>query len=538
MYLQLPRRLKGATPILSFLCLLLPPHCFGQVATKASEKTENTAAHSPSREKLSPFDELELFAFLAAGPSESYAKQVIEARGATFTPDATFMASFANPSLPEILRSVSARSPRAISPHRDAAYELLRRAWVAQQHRFFAAASETYQRALDLAPNSATLHLAYAFNLLFLQNYPAAETQSRNSLKLWPENAEAHASLALSLTAQKQFAEAESESRESLRIFPENHSAMLALGISLAHEEKFKEAIPILQKLIAAVPKMPEPRKALGISQVKTGEIDEGTSQLRVYLQNAPLDAEAHYYLGVALRSKGYSEEAALQFAEALRLEPNNLQYEAAAHPFATRSATDEAVPGPKPEDGSISKNIYTNKFFGFVYEFPKGWIRLSSDAARATLEAGGKFILGGDDPTQVDVSTAAARKGHPLLYVVEGGIGKQSIPVKTVMVTALDIGTTPRLTPGSFLKSVSEQFQHTGALVINEAPAEIALGGRSFWKATFAVQTTIGSIYTTEFVTADKGYLLIFVIGGQGPENLHEAEKSLESIRFSGTPN
>jgi tetratricopeptide (TPR) repeat protein len=131
----------------------------------------------------------------------------------------------------------------------------------AQQHRFFTAAGETYQRALDLAPNSATLHLAYALNLLFLQNYPAAETQSRNSLKLWPENAEAHASLALSLTAQKQFADAESDSRESLRIFPENHSAMLALGISLAHEEKFKEAIPILQKLIAAVRKMPNPGK-------------------------------------------------------------------------------------------------------------------------------------------------------------------------------------------------------------------------------------------------------------------------------------
>ena len=539
MFLQLPRRLNVATPVLSFLCLCLPPHCFGQVAIKASEITQNTAAHSSVRDELSPFDELELFGFLAAGPSESYAKQIIEARGATFTPDATFMASFANPSLQEMLRSIRARSPRAISPDRDAAYELLRRAWVAQQHRFFAAASETYQRALDLAPNSAALHLAYALNLLFLRDYSAAETQSRNSLKLWPENAEAHASLALSLTAQKQFAEAESESRESLRIFPDNHSAMLALGISLTHEEKFKEAIPILQKLIAASPKMPEPRKALGISQVKTGEIDEGTNQLRFYLQNAPQDAEAHYYLGVALRSKGHSEEAALQFAEALRLQPNNLEYEAAAHPFVTRSTTDEALPGPKPEDGSISENIYTNKFFGFMYEFPNGWIRLSSDAARAALEAGGRFISGGDDPTQVDARAVAERKGHPLLYVVEDGIGKQSIPVKTVMVTALDIGTAPELAPGSFLKSVSERFKHTGApLVINEAPAEIALGGRSFWKATFAVQTTMGSIYTTEFVTADKGYFLIFVISSQGPENLHEVEKSLESVRFFGTPN
>jgi len=209
----------------------------------------------------------------------------------------------------------------------------------------------------NLAPDSATLHLAYAASFLLSQNYSAAEAQARQSLKLWPENADAHGSLALSLTAQKRFAEAESESREALRIFPDHHPAMFTLGLSLTHEQKYREAIPVLQNAIAALSRIPVLRKLLGISLFEAGEIDEGASQLGLYVKNAPEDAEGHYYLGVAFRSKGRSEEARLQFAEAFRLQPNNAQYEAAAHPDASRNATD-AVSGPKPEDSSISDNL------------------------------------------------------------------------------------------------------------------------------------------------------------------------------------
>jgi tetratricopeptide (TPR) repeat protein len=537
MLIRLPRCVRVATTVLLILSPAVPLDCLGQAAQKAPENTETTAAHPSVRERLPPFDKLELFGFFAAGPYDSYASQVIQARGTDFTPDAMFIASFSNPVFQEILKNIRPRAARTTSPDRDRAYELLRRAWAAQQNRQFAAASENYRQALQLAPNSPSLHLAYAVDLLFLRNYPAGETQARESLKLWPENAEARASLALSLTAQKQFAEAESESRESLRIFPENHSAMLTLGLTLTHQEKYKEAIPVLQKLIVALPKMPEPRKDLGVSLIKTGEIDEGTSQLRFYVKNMPQDAEAHYYLGVALRSKGSSEEARLQFAEALRLQPDNLQYEVAAHPYATRSATD-MTPGPNFGDGSISESVYTNTFFNFTYEFPKGWVSLSSDAARAEIEAGGAFISTGD-PTEVDIRKVADRMGHPLLYVVKGGAGNQPISIKSVMVLAVHMGAAPGLTPESFLKSLSKKFKQTRVpMVVNEVPEEITIRGRSFWKATFAAQTAMGSRYTSEFVTADKGYLLMFVVGGQDPTSLREIEKSLESIHFLGTSN
>jgi tetratricopeptide (TPR) repeat protein len=299
MLMRLPYRVLIATTLLSILSPVVTQNCLAQAPPKQPATAPSTIREEP------PFDKLELFGFFAAGPYSAYASQVIHARGTNFTPDATFIASFAVPAFQEILRNIRPRAVGTISPDRDAAYELLRRAWDAKQNRQFAAASERYQQALQVAPDSATLHLAYAASLLLSQNYSAAEAQARQSLKLWPENADAHGSLALSLTAQKRFTEAESESREALRIFPDHHPAMFTLGLSLTHEQKYREAIPVLQNAIAALPRIPVLRKLLGISLFEAGEIDEGTSQLGLYVKNAPEDAEGHYYFGVAFRSKG-----------------------------------------------------------------------------------------------------------------------------------------------------------------------------------------------------------------------------------------
>jgi Flp pilus assembly protein TadD len=88
----------------------------------------------------------------------------------------------------------------------------------------------------------------------------------------------------------------------------------------------------VLQNLVVALPKMPEAKKFLGISLFETGEVDGGFSHLSLYVRSVPQDAEGHYYLGAALRMTGRLEEARSQFAEAPLLEPNNPQYQEAAH--------------------------------------------------------------------------------------------------------------------------------------------------------------------------------------------------------------
>lgn len=327
---MLPRLLlPGIATVLLFSMLSCSglQDCFAQTSSQA----QNAAGSSRAQINQPPFDQLELFAFCAGGPMDSYVVQVVQERGTSFTPDSTFIASFPNWSFQSVLKSIKPRTSETPPRNREQASQLLRQAWGAQRKGEYATADESYQKAVQLAPESATLHSAYAGNLLFSKNFAQAEAEARQSLQLWPDNADAHAMLALSLTAQKRFVDAEAESREALRIFPQQHSAMLALAVSLTHLHKFDEAIPLLQKIKWLLPNLPELRKLTGISLIETGEVDAGIDQLNSYVKAVPGDAEGHYYLGMGLRMKGSSAEAHAQFAEAFRLQPNNPQYEAAA---------------------------------------------------------------------------------------------------------------------------------------------------------------------------------------------------------------
>lgn len=279
-----------------------------------------------------PFDKLELFGLFAAGPIAPYANQLIQRRGTDFTPDATFLSFFPTPAFQDILRSIKPRVAKKPSPNRDAAYEHLIRALNATQHHVFDSANESYQRALQLAPNSATLHLAYAAGLLLAQNNPQAEAEARLSMRLWPQNAEAHAMVSLALGQQGRFAEAAKEAQEALRIFPQHRSAKFQLAISLAQDKQYNEAIPALHSAIEVLPTVAVLQKFLGISLLQTGKTDDAVDQLTQYVRGSPGDAGGHYHLGLGLRAKGRSSEARSQFEEALRLQPNNPQFDAAAH--------------------------------------------------------------------------------------------------------------------------------------------------------------------------------------------------------------
>jgi Flp pilus assembly protein TadD len=513
--------------LLSILTVLGLQNCLGQNLGTPLD----LAAQSTTQVKESPFDKLELFAFFAAGPTNGYAIHVIHQRGTNFTPDATFISSFPIPDKQTILRTVKPHVSHSPSPDRDQAYELLRKAYEAQRNRQFSSASDGYQQALQLAANSATLHLAYAANLLLSHNYASADEQAHQSLRLWPEDAEAHALLALSMTLQRRFPEAELESREALRIFPQHISAQFTLAHSLTNERKYKEALPVIREAMAAWPNMTALTKFLGIALVETGETATGIERLSSYVKLAPDDAEGHYYLGVALRLRGSSEEAHGQFLEAVRLQPNNPQFEAAAHPDK-RISTTNATPGPKPEDGTVSGNSYTNEFFGFTYQFPMGWAVLSAEAARAMLEIGGNIISTGD-PTEEDLKKAVRGESHQLLYVMESRAGSQPISLKTVMVSALEMQPAP-ISAESYIKSVGQRFSQTGGpLEVSGSPEERSIGGRTFWKRNFLVHTATGKGYAAQWVTTDKGYLLMFSLTAPDPKTLEDLEKSLDTIHF-----
>jgi hypothetical protein len=325
--------------------------------------------------------------------------------------------------------------------------------------------------------------------------------------------------------------EAAAEAREALRIFPRHSSAKIQLGIALARNRRYEEAIPALRDALAAAPTMPPVQRFLGISLLETGKVPEALGLLNSYVAADPSDAEGHYFLGVALRAQKRSDEAHNQFLEALRLSPGNPQFAVAANPNAVQEAPD-ASSGPKPDEGSITENIYKNEFFGFTYEFPKGWMPLSKDAAKGVLEMGSNLTSTGD-PIEQDAKQVALKKSYTLLFVMAGKTQNQMPGMNSVQIRAMDARNVPSLTVDAVLQGVAEGVQKSGAGQVTGPVESMQLGGRTFRKVTLTLKNGGATTYGEELLTIDKGFVVFIMLNSPDQDTLTKIEQSLRSIRF-----
>jgi TonB family protein len=489
-----------------------------------------------------PFDRLELLAFLAGQNRTLYEAQPICQRGIDFTPDSAFLASLrlyeAPSNLVEALTTFKPEAVKQPSPDRVNAYGLLDAALTDKRNKQPASANENFVRALQLAPDSATLHLAYARNLLLLKNYSEAEVQARQSLKLWPEDAEAHVTLAMALSLQKRDSEATLEAREALRIFPSHKLALAELGISLARSGQFKDAIPVLEEAIPLAPELPMIHKLLGLSLVHAGDSDAAIEELNLFLKTSPNDAQAHYFLGVALREMGKRDEAVAEFREAKRIEPSNPLYLAVVDPAdSNETAKAPSKPaGPQPDDGFFSDNIYTNTFFGFSYEFPKDWIVLKARAGEAAARLGSSMLANGD-PTMPDIVEAAARNSFQLLFVVKQKTKDISTNVSTIHILAFDqkLLESNLKSAEDFLTSMTAVSMHRGfPISVVSPPEQSVIDGRTFSSVKLNSTANGAVAHTVEVVTLEKGYVLLFVLTSSDASKLDELVHTMQPLRFT----
>jgi TonB family protein len=489
-----------------------------------------------------PFDRLELLVFLADQGHARYETQAICQRGIDFTPDSSFLAALGlNGASPEVVAVVTSCKPRTVgqpSPERVSAYGLLDVALADARHRKLESAGQEFERALQLAPDSATLHLSYARSLLLAKKYSEAETQLRLSLQLWPEDADAHTSLAMALMGLKRDTEAVPEAREALRIYPNEKTALVTLGLTLARSGQYKEAIPILQQTIRVTPELPLIHKHLGVSLLHTGNSDAAIEELSLFLKTSPNDAEAHYFLGVALREKGKPDEALVQFREAARIEPSNPLYSVVVDPADSEETTKAALKpaGPRPDDCFFSDNVYTNIFFGFSYEFPKGWMVLKAEAGRAAARLAGTILANGD-PTVPDMAEVGARNSYQLLFVTKQTTKDLSPHVSLIQISAMNSQSI-----GSDLKSGEDLLKLGTAFLVRSGlsitvvspAAQFDVAGRTFWREKQDLTVNGVLRHTGVAVTVDKDYILSFVFSSPDVAKLDELVHTMQSLRFT----
>ncbi len=374
--------------------------------------------------------------------------------------------------------------------------------------------------------------------LLLTKNYAEAEAEARASMGLWPDDAEAHSILATALGSQGRDSEAVPEAREALRLFPRHKAAHIQLAFSLTRSRQYKEAIPVLREIIPRSPEMPLLQKHLATCLLHTGEIEGAISELGLFLKTSPGDAEGHYSLGVALRQKGHTAEAQAHFREAARLEPNNPVYETVAHgDVRGESSTDAAA--ARPDEGSISGNVYTNRFFGFVFEFPKDWTVVRTDTARAVAKLGGTLLANGD-PVLQDVTQAGDRTSYPLLSLIEGMAGTRGMSTRTIQIIATDMRSQPDLKSGEeFLKFSATMYRELGLpLEVVGVPRGLEFGGKKFSKAELAIHMNNDVQHGAQIVAIEKGYVLQFLLVSPDSQGLEEILKTMDTLRFREAAN
>lgn len=493
----------------------------------------------PTATSQPPFDRLELLASASASMYSPYLVEKIRARGVDFTPDPTFLQAVTIPDKsPELIKAIKNSKPRVgapESPERHQAYLILLEL---VGHQLRPGEKEKFEAAVAFVPKSPALHLAYAEALLLIPDYPAAEVQERFSLELWPGDAEAHIGLAAALSGQGRDHEAIPEAREALRIYQRHKAGLMFLGMALTRDRQYKEAVPVLRESIARTPEMPVLHKHLGLSLFNTGDIEGAISEYVVYLQKAPNDAEGHYDLGVAFRAQGHKDDAQAQFREAARLAPSNPLFGAVADPSASDNGP-KSADGLRPDDGSVHRNIYTNKFFQFSLQFPEDWVVMGADAQRNIAKLGGQMLAGGD-PTLQDAQQAGAAHAYQLLFVTPGKSGGRSFNTRSIQVTALDLSITHDFTSSEdYLKSSAKLFQKLQTpLQATGPPVVMSIGGRRLWRMDMTVRVNDGLNWASQIVTMEKGYLLLFVLSSPDQAGLEALLQNMDSLRFTQNSN
>ena len=141
-----------------------------------------------------------------------------------------------------------------------------------------------------------------------------------------PTYARGRVRLAGALARAGDAAGARAEYVEALRIQPQNLLALVNLGLLEAAAGQTDQAVATLQRALQVQPAELTARRRLASILLDRREFAALEAQARALIQYAPSDSDAHNLLGIALASQQQHGPAKDAFAEAVQLDPSNIQ--------------------------------------------------------------------------------------------------------------------------------------------------------------------------------------------------------------------
>jgi hypothetical protein len=190
-----------------------------------------------------------------------------------------------------------------------------------------------------------------------------------------------------------------------------------------------------------------------------------------------------------------------------------------------------------QPEDGSISGNVYTNDFFEFTFEFPRGWF-VQTDGTKKSIEESGTGTASRGDLGEKGILDPLTIGTHRLLHLLQYPIGASAPVNQEILILGGDVSCAPGLDTGEKILlglkvELARRYSNFDFEVIHE-PVNVTLGGKVFSRMDTRMDSPNGiSLYQTYASTVLNGYALIFVLDAGKPKRLDDLFQTLNTLQF-----
>jgi tetratricopeptide (TPR) repeat protein len=184
----------------------------------------------------------------------------------------------------------------------------------------FSCAIDAFQAAIRLKPNAWQGHYNLAIALISNRQAEPAYRELEIASRINPDAPKIHLGLGLALSQLQQPAAATREFEKVLTIYPTSVQALDGIAKDLIAEKRYSAAIHFLHN----APADPALQLDLAIAYSKNAEPDKASQILSAMVDETPTNAQAHTNLGIVDTQLTKYHQAADQFQEALRLDPNN----------------------------------------------------------------------------------------------------------------------------------------------------------------------------------------------------------------------
>jgi TonB family protein len=213
----------------------------------------------------------------------------------------------------------------------------------------------------------------------------------------------------------------------------------------------------------------------------------------------------------------------------ALAAQPKSLKTPTEARESSSPSQSDKSV----PDNGHVSDNVYTNDFFEFTYQFPKGWSvgggeikQFMSEVIHATAP---------EDPIQKALFDVLMQHTQYLLVVSEHPFGTPVPENPGILVIAQDVSFAPGIENGTdFLKLISRSVAAKSKYRIDREPYEFTIGRQPFSRMDVEMDAPNGTtVRQSSVATIINRHAIWFVFSATDQKRLEALVETLNTFEL-----